>query len=204
MVELETINLLVQIVGVSAAAIATVVGVRSYMISNKRAEEAKKKEQETKDRELETRQAQLFMQIYGAYSSKEIQEAYGELMIWEWKDLDDFTSKYYHRKSLDVMNKWTAFVNGLGILVYEELIDVKLVYNLVWVELLNFYIRFELILKEIWERRKEPDEGKFVWYLIEECMRIYEERHGRKYISPSGPIALTHTEKPRTSDSNLQ
>ena len=155
MVELETINLLVQIVGVSAAAIATA-------------------------------------------------RAYGELMIWEWKDLDDFTSKYYHRKSLDVINKWTAFVNGLGILVYEELIDVKLVYNLAWVELLNFYIRFELILKEIGERRKEPDEGKFVGYLIEECMRIYEERHGRKYTSPSGPIALTHTEKPRTSDSNLQ
>ena len=43
MVDLETINLLVQIVGVSAAAIATVVGVRSYIVSNKRAEEAKKK-----------------------------------------------------------------------------------------------------------------------------------------------------------------
>ena len=44
MVELETINLLVQIVGVSAAAIATVVGVRSYILSNRRAEEAKSKE----------------------------------------------------------------------------------------------------------------------------------------------------------------
>jgi hypothetical protein len=67
MVELETINMLVQIVGVSAAAIATVIGVRSYMISNKRAEEAKRKEQETRDRELETRQAQLFMQAFNRY-----------------------------------------------------------------------------------------------------------------------------------------
>ena len=57
MVELETINILVQIVGVSAAAIATVVGVRSYIVSNKRAEEARR-------RELETRQAWLFMQVY--------------------------------------------------------------------------------------------------------------------------------------------
>ncbi len=48
MVDLETINLLVQIVGVSLAAIATVVGVRSYLVSNKRAHE-------TKDSELETR-----------------------------------------------------------------------------------------------------------------------------------------------------
>jgi hypothetical protein len=50
LVELETINMLVQIVGVSAAAIATVVGVRSYIVSNKRTEEARR-------RELETRQA---------------------------------------------------------------------------------------------------------------------------------------------------
>jgi hypothetical protein len=153
---------------------------------------------------LETRQAQLFMQIYGAYASKEIQEAYGELMIWEWKDLDDFASKYYHRKSLDVINKWMVFINGLGILVYEKLIDVRLVYNLAWVELLRFYIRFEMVIRELGERRKEPDEGKFVVYLFEECMRIYEERNGRKHTSPSGPIALTHTEKPRASNSNTQ
>jgi glutamate/tyrosine decarboxylase-like PLP-dependent enzyme len=51
MVDLETINLLVQIVGVSAAAIATVVGVRSYIVSNRRAKEARAME-------LETRRAQ--------------------------------------------------------------------------------------------------------------------------------------------------
>ncbi len=61
MVELKTINLLVQIVRVSAAEIATVIGVGSYINSNKRA-------QQTRDRELETRQAQLFMQLYDRWT----------------------------------------------------------------------------------------------------------------------------------------
>ncbi|MCX6654018.1 MAG: hypothetical protein NTY03_02730, partial [Candidatus Bathyarchaeota archaeon] len=88
MVELETINLLVQIVGVSAAAIATVVGVRSYIVSNRRAEEARK-------RELETRQAQLFMSIY----TKSTEYEFRKRQIWllskmHWVDYYDFIRKY--------------------------------------------------------------------------------------------------------------
>jgi hypothetical protein len=77
LVELETINLLVQIVGVSSAAIATVLGVSSYINSSKRAEEAKKREQETRDRELETRQAQLLMQIFDRVSNKDFTRDWG-------------------------------------------------------------------------------------------------------------------------------
>ena len=80
MVDLETINLLVQIVGVSATAIAAVVGVSSYISSNKRAEENRR-------RELETRQAQLFMGIFQATTSKEFLTDTEELIhIWKWKD----------------------------------------------------------------------------------------------------------------------
>jgi hypothetical protein len=57
MVELAEIGLILQTISVMSAAKAAVIGVRSYINSNKRAEEAKKKEQETRDRELETRKA---------------------------------------------------------------------------------------------------------------------------------------------------
>lgn len=49
--------LVVQTFGVVGTLTATTIAVRSYLISNKRAEEARK-------RELETRQAQLFMGLY--------------------------------------------------------------------------------------------------------------------------------------------
>ena len=87
--------MLVQIVGVSAAAIATVLGVRSYMISNKRAEEAKSKEQETSDRELETRQAQLLMQIWDKVNNKDFLEDWTEtLWSWKWDTYEEYITKY--------------------------------------------------------------------------------------------------------------
>ncbi len=101
MIELSTIRDLVAIFGVLAGF--------SYYVLTVRAN------QRNQQLTLETRQAQLFMKIYTAYSSKEIPEAYGEMMTWEWKDFDEFTKKYYNRKSLDVINKWSAYVNGLGI-----------------------------------------------------------------------------------------
>ena len=65
MVDLAEIGLILQTISVMSAATAAVIGVRSYINSNKRSEEARK-------RELETRQAQLFMGIYQTYVTKEL------------------------------------------------------------------------------------------------------------------------------------
>jgi hypothetical protein len=71
MVELAEIGLILQTISVMSAATAAVIGVRSYINSNKRADEARKKEQETQElalkaqqHNLETRQAQLFMNLF--------------------------------------------------------------------------------------------------------------------------------------------
>jgi hypothetical protein len=103
MVELETINLLVQIVGVSATAIAAVVGVSSYINSNKRAEEAKRKEQDTRDRELETRQAQLLMGVFQSLVTPEMMEANLKLQGIEMKKAEDWN------KILKDKEKYRAF-----------------------------------------------------------------------------------------------
>lgn len=95
MVDLQTISLIVQIIGVSATATAAVVGVSSYINSNKRAEEAKKKEQETRERELETRQSQLFTQFYIRTLSTDYMAQ--DTIVFEkitFSDYDDFMSKY--------------------------------------------------------------------------------------------------------------
>jgi hypothetical protein len=87
MVDLQTVSLLVQIVGVSATAIAAVVGVRSYINSNKRDEEARK-------RELETRQAQLFMKIQDKITSQAYLENLFEFLSADWKTTEDYKKMY--------------------------------------------------------------------------------------------------------------
>src|SRR4030042_6004350 len=82
-----------QTISVMSAATAAVIGVRSYINSNKRAEEAKKKEQDTRDRELETRQAQLFMQIYGKWNEEGFTSHWFDLRGSTWTDYEKFKEK---------------------------------------------------------------------------------------------------------------
>jgi hypothetical protein len=60
-----------QMVGVAGTLIAAFIGVRTYINTNKRTEEAKHKEQETRDHDLQTKQAQMFMNIYNQVTTKE-------------------------------------------------------------------------------------------------------------------------------------
>jgi hypothetical protein len=179
MVDLETINLLVQIVGVSAAAIATVVGVRSYIVSNKRA-------QETRDRELETQQAQLFMQVYNNYLDKIVDD---EMTLYrmEYKDYDDFMKKYGWESNPEFFNKFNKFVSyleGVGVLVKRGLIDQSMVYDLngglvrwYWEKSKPFWVEFRV-------RNNEPDTVQYTEYLYE---RLRQAEQGKSSLGKMGP-----------------
>ena len=75
--------LIVQTFGVVGTLSAATIAVRSYLNSNKRAEEFRKKEQETRDRDLETRQAQLFMNLFNSFINEETLKIDFELMEWK-------------------------------------------------------------------------------------------------------------------------
>ena len=84
--------LIVQTLGVVGTLSAATIAVRSYVNSNKRAEEAKKKEQATQElalkaqqQNLETRQAQLYMQILNQFDTLQYQQTWFEVMNWEFK-----------------------------------------------------------------------------------------------------------------------
>ncbi|MCX6655124.1 MAG: hypothetical protein NTY03_08390 [Candidatus Bathyarchaeota archaeon] len=95
MVELETINLLVQIVSVSATAIAAIIGVSSYINSNKRA-------QETRNRDLDTRQAQLFMGFYDKFSSADASENILQIQESKVDSLEDFMKIWTDREKMGI------------------------------------------------------------------------------------------------------
>lgn len=135
MVDLQTISLIVQMVGVSATATAAVVGVSSYINSNRRAEEAKRKEQDTREMELktqqqnlETRQAQMFMNIYQQVSSPEFLKAWQRIASEPWRTYAEWERLYRDDMSFREAEDITQFFyEGLGTLVREGLLPIRMV-----------------------------------------------------------------------------
>jgi len=148
LVELETINTLVQIVGVSAAAIATVVGVRSYIVSNKRAEEARK-------RELETRQAQLFMQILLVNQSKELADSWSKLYSMDLSNAKELVERGWIRGEAEMheLMQLTAVIgthyDGIGLYAKKGLIDIDMVKELLSGDFIMMWEKLRPLMLEV-------------------------------------------------------
>ena len=93
--------------------------------------------------EIETRQAELFMQVYSQWSSKEFQKAYGLVRaVYQWDTPEEWVEKYYPDKNIEAYGDFrilTTFMNGLGVLVKKELIDIELVEELLGGRILWFW-----------------------------------------------------------------
>ena len=157
MVDLETFNLLAQIVSVSATATAAIIGVTSYINFNKRA-------QETRDRELETGQAQLLMQIYDQVNNRDFQRDFSETMwYWKFNEWDDYWEKYGSRideylKLVHVVNTF----NGIGTVLENKLVDSKMLYEIVGRSVLQYWDKFGLIRARI-PKKMERKRRRLLW-----------------------------------------
>jgi hypothetical protein len=185
MVDLQTISVLVQIVGVSATAIAAVIGVSSYINSNKRTEEAKKKEQETRDRELETREAQLFNSIYQYYISETMQNALLTLEQVELKNAGDWKALYNEREKLRSVSICIDYWDGVGVFVRENLIDIRLVALLMGGTVVFFWERFGDGLRDVRREYNFPRVALEVEYLHDRLKTFMGEHPELQFTSPS-------------------
>ena len=80
-----------------------------------------------------TRQAQLLMNLYESYRSIESRRQSLEIQSWEYEDFDDFFKKYGDDTNPDawaLFESKAAFFNGIGVLLKENLIDIRLLDNL--------------------------------------------------------------------------
>lgn len=85
------------------------------------------------DQTLETRQAQLFMQLYSIYESKDFLKDYTDLWKYEYTDINDWMSKYHPMKNPEAYASFMRvgrFYEGVGILVEKKLISMDLVMQL--------------------------------------------------------------------------
>jgi len=127
---------------------------------------------------LETRQAQLFMNIFNNFSSKEYQKDLENILAWQFNDYDDFFAKYGHDVNPEDHSIWDhnlQWMEGLGVMVRRNLIDPNLVFDIMYGTIISFYEKFEPILiqfKKQWGADMQQD----LTYIYLEMKRIKEER----------------------------
>jgi hypothetical protein len=133
-----------------------------------------------------TRQAQLLMGLYENYRSPEFRRMCQQIGRWEWTDFEDFWEKYGEENNPDAWNIWesvAAFYNGVGVLLRNGLIDIKLVddllYNVVqrdWPRMGPIIVEWRKYLRARYgERERKHDNWGGFDYLHEELERYLKE-----------------------------
>jgi len=83
--------------------------------------------------QLETRQAQLFMTLHIEDITQRASESLDIMMSLEYEDLEDFESKYgleNNPEAHHLINFFTNYYEGIGVLVRHGYVDIRLVAEL--------------------------------------------------------------------------
>ena len=160
MIELGTIRDLVAIFGVIAGFSYYVMVVRST--------------QKNQRQQLETRQAQLFMNISNKFHSDEMVESFFEIYKMEYTDLDDFLEKY----GMDniYMQRYTGFLESLGVMVKEGYIDIRPIAILFGGDLVAVWTKLQPMVYEVrekWGYSRMAIETEYLYDKFKE----YSEKH---------------------------
>jgi hypothetical protein len=129
--------------------------------------------------QLETRQAQLFMQIYQEMSSPEHYIRANELLTMEWEDFDDYYRKYGSENNPEAYalrcSMWYR-LNGVGLLVKADLLDVDRVYDLIGGTILSQWAKWRDIIIWIREEWSIPGYLEGFEFIADEMVKESESR----------------------------
>jgi len=154
MIELSTIRDLVAIFGVIAGFTYYVLTVRHQNSSRK---------------------AQLFMEMYRDFKRPDVQKAFHDIVnVWQWESFEDFQEKY-GTSNWDEHNKYMlvySIYEGLGVLIYRELIDVKMIDELMRSYVTRFWEKIGPIMVEVRTRHDVPLVAEWTEYLYKEVKPI--------------------------------
>jgi len=141
MVDLQTIGVLMTGVSVTVAAIYYMFTLR---INMKNQELTLKAQQQN----LETRQAQLFMGLYQSLFSKDFIEA--EFTLWKvkMKNAEDMDQLMKNKEKYIAWNTYGTYYEGIGVLVRESLVDIRLVSLLISGMVIQFWEQYEDVIRD--------------------------------------------------------
>ncbi len=128
LVTLQTISYMAGALGVCIAAIFYVLNLRisqkNQQISQRNQDLSLKNQQQT----LETRQAQMFLNIFNQTMTNDWLTAYITVAVKNpWSSFEEYSEKSKDEEFQVANHKLAIFYEGLGVLVKEGLLDIKMV-----------------------------------------------------------------------------
>jgi hypothetical protein len=129
--------------------------------------------------QVRTRQAQLFMQLYDHFSTKEFQRYWMEIVyLDEYEDFEESQDKptfLLGETDIEVasmVGQVCAFFEGMGLLVKRRLIDINLVAELLSSPVFWVWERLEKHVRRTRELQERPQIWEWFEYLYYEIQRI--------------------------------
>jgi len=139
---------------------------------------------------LETRQAQLFMNIYNqSLTNPDFDNVVHRIIHLKWKDWDEYQAlfDYTNPETRDnhlAMSTMMSFYIGVGVIVRENLVDIRLISQLMSTRVKGFWEKVEPIVEEAREHWYSPRYGEEIEYLYNELMKYAEENP--EFVTPPG------------------
>jgi hypothetical protein len=130
--------------------------------------------------QIETRQAQLFMQTYHKWIDKDLHLVNHKVQAYEWEDFDDFMGKYGPEVDMDAYSDFTrilSYFEGIGVLIKRGLIDPYIVDDLMSMNIIRLWEKYEPLTISMREYLNAPQAGEWWEYLYNTIKPIFEEQH---------------------------
>jgi hypothetical protein len=126
-----------------------------------------------------SRQAQLFNQLYEGYTSPEANKTHIEMLAMEWGDYHEFEMKYGSDYNIDSAARRLGhmqWLNGVGLLLKEGLINIDLVYPTIGSGAIAVWTKFESVIREQRVRYNMLEYCVWLEYLVEEIKKVRRSR----------------------------
>ena len=166
--EIQAIYYMVAATGVLVAAAYYVMTLRTTQRNSKSA--------------LETRQAQLYMQIYNEFKSKEMSEADYDIIHLELRTIDDWKRLLEDKTRYAAWNQWAGYYEGIGVMVRENLLEVRFVAELFSGPFIWFWEKFRPMFTMMRRELNFPRAGVEMEYLYDKIME-YSRMHPEFKVS---------------------
>jgi len=167
-----------QSVSYVAVAIGVVLAALNYIVTSIREDRRSKQN-------LETRQAQLFMQLYQSATNPELNEAEFMLYDIEFKDLDDWNALLKDKEKYKAWMIYGSCLEGIGVLVRENLIDIRLPALLMSGDITWFWERYKPGISDCRSKRNWPRFLIETEYLYDRVKDYGREHPELQIASPS-------------------
>lgn len=154
--DIQTVSIVVAMIGVFIAAI-------SFVISSRKADQQ--------------RQMELFMGIYNRFHADDFTQAQIDSIQLEWNNSDEFYSKYFDAP-IGWKQVWTQgkYYEGIGVLVSRGLFDLDLVEDLMGNTIIDYWEKFKPLFEDA-RRRLHPSHANQVEALYNAVVDLKRKKY---------------------------